>query len=142
MISANKCAINKLGYKNLIFRILGLVKAMATNAQRDFIERRIFSRRLVNARVRLNHSTIGDVIARTRDMSDSGTFVEAFPVPRLPIGSHVKMNLLDSSQPDIAFNMKVTRVESDGLGLKFIDYEYNGERYSIDSLRQQFKNKK
>ena len=115
---------------------------MATNAQQDFIERRIFGRRPVNARVRLNHSTIGDVMARTRDISDNGAFVEAFPVPRLPIGSHVKMNLLDSAQPDLEFNMKVTRVESDGIGLMFIDYEYNGERYPIDSLRQQFKNKK
>ena len=115
---------------------------MVTSAQRDFIERRIFTRRVVNARVKLAHSTIGEVTARTRDISDSGVFVEAFPVPKLPIGSHVKMNLLDSSQPNIAFNMKVSRVESDGLGLMFIDYEFNGERHTIDSLRNQFRNKK
>lgn len=114
---------------------------MATNAQRDIIERRIFSRRLINARVRLAHTTIGEVKARTRDISDSGVFVEAFPVPKLPIGSHVKMNLLDSSQPNIEFNMKVARIEPDGLGLMFIDYEFNGERHTIDSLRQQFRNK-
>jgi len=115
---------------------------MVTNAQRDIIERRIFTRRLVNAQVKLTHSTIGEVRARTRDISDSGVFVEAFPIPKLPIGSHVKMNLLDSPQPDIAFNMKVARIEAGGLGLLFIDYEMGGERYTIDSLRQQFKDKK
>jgi hypothetical protein len=112
---------------------------MASNPQRDFIERRLFVRHVVNARVRLTHSAIGEVMARTRDISDSGMFVEAFPVPKLPIGSHIKMNLLDSPRPEIAFNMKVARITKDGLGLKFIDYEIDGERYSIDKLRQQFK---
>ena len=115
---------------------------MATNPQRDFIERRIFTRRFVNARVKLSHTTIGEVIARTRDISDSGVYVEAFPVPKLPSGSHVKMNLLDSPQPHICFNMKVTRVGVDGLGLMFIDYEINGERYTINDLRQQFRKRK
>ncbi|VAW96403.1 hypothetical protein MNBD_GAMMA21-1012 [hydrothermal vent metagenome] len=108
---------------------------MATNAQQDFIERRIFARRLVNARVQLTHTTIGDVVARTRDISDTGVYVEAFPVPKLPTGSHVKMYMLDSAQPDIAFNMKVVRVGVDGLGLMFIDYEVDGERYTLDALR-------
>ncbi len=109
---------------------------MATNAQQDFIERRVFARRLVNARVQLTHTTIGEVVARTRDISDTGVFVEAYPVPKLPTGSHVIMHMLDSAQPDIAFNMKVIRVESDGLGLMFIDYEVNGERYTLDALRR------
>ena len=108
---------------------------MATNAQQDFIERRMFARRLVNARVQLAHTTIGVVVGRTRDISDTGVFVEAFPVPKLPIGAHVKMHMLDSAQPNIAFNMKVIRVEDDGLGLMFIDYEIDGERYTLDALR-------
>jgi hypothetical protein len=115
---------------------------MGSNPQRNFLERRIFTRRLVTARVKLNHSTIGDVIARTRDISDNGVFVEAFPVPKVPNGAHIKMHLLDSPQPDLAFNMKVTRVTPDGLGLMFIDYEVDGERYTIDTLRKQFHNKK
>ncbi|MGD9386548.1 MAG: PilZ domain-containing protein [Thioalkalispiraceae bacterium] len=115
---------------------------MATNPRRDFIERRIFTRHLVNARVKLTHSSIGEVVARTRDISDSGVFVEAYPVPRLPHGSHIKMQLLDSTEPDLAFNMKVARVEGNGLGLIFIDYEVNGERYTIENLRQQLSKRK
>ena len=112
------------------------------SARQGVIERRIFARRLVNAQVRLAQGSIGEVKARTRDISDSGVFAEVFPVPKLPLGSHVKMNLLDSSRPEIAFNMKVARVEANGLGLMFIDYEMGGQRYTIDSLRQQFKDKK
>jgi len=109
--------------------------------QHDMIERRLFTRHLVNARVQLVHGAIGRVAGRTRDISDSGVFVEVYPVPRLPNGSHVKMHMLDSAQPAIAFNMKVVRTMKDGLGLMFIDYELDGQRFTIDTLRDQFKKK-
>lgn len=101
----------------------------------DFIERRLFARNIVIARVKLAHGAIGELIGRTRDISDSGVFVEVFPVPKLPNGSHVKMHMLDSVHPDIAFNMKVVRSASNGLGLRFIDYEVAGERFAMESLR-------
>ena len=112
------------------------------DAQTNFIERRLFTRRVTSARVKLVHGAIGELNARTRDISDSGVFVLIDPVPRLPAGSHIKMHMLDSKVPALAFNMKVVRITSDGLGLKFIDFEVDGERYSIDSLREQFRNKK
>jgi len=107
--------------------------------QHSMLERRLFIRNLVNARVELVHAAIGRVKGRTRDISDSGVFVEIYPVPRLPQGSHVKMHMLDSKQPAIAFNMKVVRVMSNGIGLMFIDFELDGRRYSIDTLRELFK---
>lgn len=110
-------------------------------AQPDYHERRRYVRKLVNARVKLKHGTIGELVARTRDVSDSGVFVDIHPVPRLPVGAHVKMHMLDSSMPDIAFNMKVARTTADGLGLMFIDYEVGGERYSMTELRKQHKKK-
>ncbi len=109
--------------------------------QHNMIERRIFTRHLVNARVQLVHAAIGKVAARTRDISDSGIFAEVYPVPRLPNGSHVKMHMLDSAQPAIAFNMKVVRITKNGLGLMFIDYELDGQRFTIDTLREHFKRK-
>lgn len=110
-------------------------------SQPEMIERRLFNRYFVNARVRLTHGAIGKVQARTRDISDSGVFVEVYPVPKLPNGSYVKMHMLDSSQPAIAFNMKVVRTVSDGIGLMFVDYELDGQRFSIDTLRERFKKK-
>ena len=99
-------------------------------------ERRVFGRQFINARVRLVHSTIGEVNGRTMDISDSGVFVAISPLPKLPIGAHIKMHMLDSSQPKIAFNMKVVRNEKHGFGLMFIDYELNGERFTMDALRK------
>ena len=67
-------------------------------AQTKFNERRVFVRRLVTARVKLVHGTIGEVRGKTRDISDSGVFVVVKPVPKLPVGSHVKMHMLDSTR--------------------------------------------
>ena len=107
--------------------------------QTKFHERRAFARYLVSARVRLTHGSFGEVRGKTRDISDSGVFVVMTSVPKLPVGSHVKMNMLDSKQPNIAFNMKVVRTTGEGLGLMFIDYEIEGQRYAMDVLRKQLK---
>jgi hypothetical protein len=108
-------------------------------AQTKFKERRIFSRHLVNARVKLVHGSIGEIKAVTRDISDSGVFVEVKPVPKLPVGSHIKMHMLDSKQPEIAFNMKVVRTTAEGVGMMFIDYEFAGQRFPMEDLRKQLK---
>ncbi|MBI1424947.1 MAG: PilZ domain-containing protein [Gammaproteobacteria bacterium] len=108
-------------------------------AQSRFHERRYFARRMVNARVKLVHGSIGEVRAKTRDVSDSGVFVVVTPVPKLPVGSHIKMHMLDSRQPDIAFNMKVVRTTPEGVGMMFIDYEIAGQRFPMDVLRKQLK---
>lgn len=113
---------------------------MAGNPQKGDIERRLFSRQITNAKVKLIHSVIGEIVAVTKDISDSGVFVKLSPVPNLPIGGHIKMHMMDSSAPGIAFNMKIVRVLDDGLGMKFIDFELDGERYTIDMLREQFQN--
>jgi len=110
-------------------------------AQQKLSDRRRFFRKLVKARVLLVHGTIGEIQAQTRDISDNGVFVELQPVPRLPVGSHIKLHLLESPMPNVAFNMKVARTVADGLGLMFVDYEIDGNRYSMNSLKTQFKKK-
>ncbi|MBI3561714.1 MAG: PilZ domain-containing protein [Gammaproteobacteria bacterium] len=111
---------------------------MASQLESRYQERRGFLRRLVNSRIKLMHGTIGSIMAKTRDISDSGVFVECYPVPKLPVGAHIKMNMLDSSNPEIAFNMKVVRTMRDGIALVFIDYEFGGQRYSMEELRKQW----
>ena len=51
------------------------------------------------------------------------------------------MHMLESSAPAIAFNMKIVRVLDDGMGLQFVDFELEGQRYSIDMLREHFQKK-
>ena len=93
----------------------------------------------MHARFKLTHGAIGEIVGRSREISDSGLFVEVFPVPKLPNGSNIKMYMLDSAYPHIAFNMKVIRIASDGIGLMFVDYEIDGERFSMETLRDQVK---
>lgn len=102
-------------------------------------EKRSFHRRLVNARVLLVNGSVGEVRAKTRDISDSGVFVVVQPVPKLPVGAHIKMHMLDSTQPNIAFNMKVIRSTKEGIGMMFIDYEVAGQRFPMDALLNQLK---
>lgn len=102
-------------------------------------DKRGFHRRLVNARVLLVNGSVGEVRAVTRDISDSGVFVAVQPVPKLPVGAHIKMHMLDSSQPNIAFNMKVIRSTKEGIGMMFIDYEVAGQRFPMDTLLNQLK---
>jgi len=118
---------------------MGGVEGIMAKAQSKNNERRVLVRRLVNARVMLVHGSIGEIRAITRDISDSGVFVAVRPVPKLPVGSHVKMHMLDSKNPGIAFNMKVVRTTSEGVGMMFIDYEIAGQRYPMDDLRKQQK---
>jgi hypothetical protein len=114
---------------------------MAKSQKEDY-ERRGGARIPVNARVMLVNGTIGEIMARTRDISDHGVFIEIHPVPRLPVGAHIKMHMLDSAMPNIAFNMKVARVIKEGIGLMFIDFEKDGNRYSMDALKDHFTSKK
>lgn len=100
----------------------------------DIREKRIQFRKPVPARVRISHSTFGVIEAVTRDISDTGVFVELRHRLRLPIGAHIKMQFLDSARPDIAFNTKVIRENDDGIALSFVDFEVNGQRYKIDEL--------
>lgn len=102
----------------------------------DTQERRDCVRIAVKARICLSHSTFGVINSHSRDISDSGVFVELKSKPQLPVGAHVKMQMLDSVMPEIVFNVKMERSDEDGIGLSFVDYELNGQRYPIDSLKQ------
>jgi hypothetical protein len=103
----------------------------------DSRDRRGCVRIAVRARICLSHSTFGVINSHSRDISDSGVFVEMKSKPQLPVGAHVKMQMLDSAQPEIVFNVKMERSDEDGIGLSFVDYELNGKRYPIEDLKKQ-----
>ena len=101
----------------------------------DVREKRAQFRRPVPARVRISHSTFGIIQALTRDISDTGVFIELRHRLRLPIGAHIKLQFLDSVRPEIAFNMKVIRDTEEGIALTFVDFELAGQRYRLEQLR-------
>lgn len=101
----------------------------------DMREKRQSVRTSVEASVRISHSTFGVIETVTRDVSDHGVYVKLAEKPHLPVGSHIKMHMLDSAYPDLAFNMKVVRIDDHGVSLRFVDYELNGARYTMDKLK-------
>ncbi len=88
------------------------------------------------SKVKISHSTFGSRRALTRNISSSGVYLELQDQPQLPVGAHIRMQMLDSMRPDVSFNMKVLRTDRQGLALKFVDYEVEGERFNINDLKQ------
>ena len=101
-------------------------------------ERRIYHRKLVNAKVLLIHPDIGQLQTYTHDISNGGVFVLLQKQPDLPLGTELDMHLLDSEQDDIVFKMSVARMAKLGFGLKFLGYVKNGNFHTIETL---YKNK-
>lgn len=100
------------------------------------IERRIYRRKLVNAKVLLIHPAVGQLQTYTHDISNGGVFVLLNNQPDLPLGTKLDMRLLDSEQDKLIFKMEVARSVKLGLGLKFLGYEQNGQIKPIDKLRE------
>ena len=100
-------------------------------------ERRASYRQTIEARVNISHSAFGTLHALTRDISDTGMFVLLNDSPHLPKGAHLRVQLPESSDPDIIFNMRVVRTTEEGVGLVFVDYERDGERHDMAKLLKQ-----
>jgi len=103
---------------------------------RQMREKRKSVRVALEARVRISHSTFGVINTVTRDVSDTGVYLKLEKKPSLPIGAHIKMHMLDSADPEIAFNMKVVRTDARGISLTFVDYELDGQRYPMEALKR------
>lgn len=93
-------------------------------------------RQLVNAQVLLSHSVFGEIKAFTSDISNTGVFVRINNKPTLPKGAHIKLQFLNSANPNVSFNTRVVRVTDEGFGLVFVDYEYGGDRFAMKNLKQ------
>lgn len=92
-------------------------------------------RQLVNAPVKLSHSVFGEINAVTGDISNTGVFILVENKPTLPKGAHIKLQFLSSVYPNVSFNTRVVRVADEGFGLVFVDYEYGGDRFSMENLK-------
>ena len=99
-------------------------------------EKRNQRRNTVRARVRISHTKIGQIEGWTRNITDKGLFAELIEVPKLPVGAHIRVQLLDSVSPELTFNTRVVRVETTGLALVWVDYERDGQRYPVTNLKQ------
>lgn len=102
-------------------------------------EKRRFPRNPVQARVRITHEQLGSLEGHSRDISDGGVFVMGAALPELSPGAPVSFQLLDSIIPEITFHARLARRTADGLGLVIQGYEWEGGRFTLDVLREQWR---
>jgi len=75
----------------------------------------------VSLKVNITHPSFGTIAATTRDISNGGAFVVLEGRRKLPIGSIVEAQVLDSPLGAPVLRMRVVRHEGEGIGLEFVD---------------------
>ncbi len=71
--------------------------------------------------VKISHPDIGELIVKTKNISDGGLFILVEPAEMPPIGEIVQGQVLGEAEDLPIVSMKIVRTESDGLGLQFIE---------------------
>ena len=103
-------------------------------------ERRHHLRRSVVTNVQLDHEILGQTVGATVNISDSGILllVDALVQQAFPAQAVVKLSLLDSLNPEIAFTARVVRNSDHGLAVNLLAYEFRGVSYPLKELRRQW----
>lgn len=83
-------------------------------------DKRHFVRTPFTCRIKIHHESIGELIVKTRDISDGGVFVLLDPDQVPPIGSIVTGQVQGMPGEAPVVDMEVVRAESDGVGLRFL----------------------
>ncbi len=83
-------------------------------------DKRHFVRTPFTCRIKIQHESIGELIVKTRDISDGGVFVLLDPDQVPPIGSIVTGQVQGMPGEAPVVDMEVVRAESDGVGLRFL----------------------
>lgn len=80
---------------------------------------RQYPRTPLKCRIRISHPLFGELMAQTRDLSDTGVYVKHPDLTQLPPGSVVTGQVQDLPIDAPILKMEVVRVDADGVGLRF-----------------------
>jgi len=75
----------------------------------------------LTSNVKLTHPDTGTMVVKTRDISDGGIYLLSSITNLPPIGSQVKVQLMDTPFEAPILDMIIVRYEHDGIGLAFIE---------------------
>lgn len=84
-------------------------------------EKRRHERMALCARIRISHESFGTRIVKTRDISHGGVFLVLDELEMLASGTVIDGQIQDDHMERPVVKMEVVRLESEGVGLKFID---------------------
>ncbi|MFT7558154.1 MAG: hypothetical protein ACI93R_000046 [Flavobacteriales bacterium] len=84
---------------------------------------RRYGRTPIKCAVRLSHNDYGDIVAETRDISESGVFVRCKNVGEIiQVGDKIDAQLFQDEKNSSNSQLKVIRTTNDGVGLSFEKY--------------------
>lgn len=84
-------------------------------------EQRRHIRTPLACRIKIVHETIGELMVKTRDISDGGVFVIIDPENIPPVGTQVTGQVQGLMEDAPVVAMEVVRIEPAGVGLRFIE---------------------
>ncbi len=84
-------------------------------------DRREHMRHPLAVDVKITHPDIGELIVKTKDISDGGLFIFVEPAEMPPIGEIVQGQVQGEVEDLPIVEMRIVRTERDGLGLRFIE---------------------
>ena len=71
--------------------------------------------------VKITHPEIGEMVVKTRNVSDSGLYILVDPAQMPSIGKIVHGQVQGESDDLPVVKMKIVRTDDDGVGLQFIE---------------------
>ncbi|MDO3381052.1 PilZ domain-containing protein [Gilvimarinus algae] len=74
----------------------------------------------MTCRIKICHKELGEMMVKTRDISEGGVFVILDPELTPPVGDRVTGQIQGLMDEAPVVDMEVVRVEPEGVGLKFI----------------------
>ena len=84
-------------------------------------ENRKHIRTRLTSSVKVIHPDVGTIEVKTRDISDGGIYLLS-PITNLPpVGSQVKVQLIDTPFEAPVLDMRIVRLENEGIGLTFLE---------------------
>lgn len=71
-------------------------------------------------RIKIAHDSVGELLVKTRDISDGGVFVVLEPEQIPPIGTRLTGQVQGLMDEAPTLQLEVVRVEPAGVGLRFL----------------------
>jgi len=71
-------------------------------------------------RIKIAHDSVGELLVKTRDISDGGVFVVLEPEQIPPIGTRLTGQVQGLMDDAPILQLEVVRVEPAGVGLRFV----------------------
>jgi hypothetical protein len=75
----------------------------------------------MKCRIKICHPSFGELLAQTRDLSDSGVYVRHEKMAALDVGVMVSGQVQDLPFEAPVLQMQVVRVDAEGAGLRFVE---------------------